>query len=304
MSETVVSELATSPLSQKRASREPSIARVSDNDSRSSSLSELEFGTEERDGTPTRVDNETGSEANDSEAETEKLENTPRKLSKAGNHITLNDLNRFHSPSKLSSHIPAETSSPDDGSPTMGISRVPTNSTTVNGNGSTREASHPLSAASDDSKEGSGMKRKRKRSMGGSSHTDSNPTQKDEPAKKRIVSTRKKGPGVPPQTEAEAHKNDWTIDNNTPENILQNQLSVAEEAVEGESVDEYNKSRSARTKKGKRKAKIHAGEIERVIDEEMPVNSDTHEEPIFTNDAALMDADEGESTVNNEEGMQ
>ena len=300
MSETVVSELATSPLSQKKGSREPSIVRASDNDSRSSSLSELEFGTEERDGTPNRVYNETESDGNDSEAETEKLENTPRKLAKAGMLGALNDIDRYHSPSKLSSHVPMETSSPNRGSPTLGTSRAATNSTTINGNGSTRETSQPPSTASDDSKGDLGMKRKRKRSVESSSHTDTNVTQEEEPTKKRNVSTRAKGLDIASQAEDEAQGNKSVAGNSISENLEQAQFNLAEEAIKNEGVDEYSTLKPTRTKKGKRKGKSRPGESAREVDEEAPINSDTLDEPVF--DSALVDREDGEIAINNEEG--
>lgn len=302
MSETVVSELATSPLSQEQGSKNRSIGRISENDSRSSSLSELEFGTEERNGTPSRDYNDTESDGHDSEAETEKLENTPRKSAGSGTVAALSDVDRIHSPRKLSSHLPIETSSPDGESPKMGISRTATNSTTINGNGSIRDTSQPPSEISDDVNGDSRIIRKRKRSAEIVSYTDVNETQ-EESIQRRNISTRAKALSVPSRSESEAVNNEPENGKLAADPLEQGQVNTPDEAPDNEYADEYGKLKSARIKKGKRKGKQRPADSLREVDEEAPLNSDNVDEAILANDAAIVDTEEGESTVNNEECM-
>lgn len=303
MSETVVSELATSPLSQEQGSKNRSIGRISENDSRSSSLSELEFGTEERNGTPSRDYNDTESDGHDSEAETEKLENTPRKSAGSGTVAALSDVDRIHSPRKLPSHLPIETSSPDGESPGMGISRTATNSTTINGNGSIRDTSQPPSGISDDGNGDPRIRRKRKRSAEIVSHTDVNGTQEEESIQRRNISTRAKAFSVPSRAESEAVDNEPEKGKVTADLLEQDRVNTPDEAPDNDFTDEYGKLKSARIKKGKRKGKQRPADSLREVDEEAPLNSDTVDEAFLANDAAVVDTEEGESTVNNEECM-
>ena len=302
MSETIISELATSPLSQENGSRNRGLGRISENDSRSSSLSELEFGTEERNGTPIRDYNDTESDGHDSEAETEKLENTPRKLTGSGIIAALSDVNRSHSPSKLLSHLPVETSSPDGESPDMGISRTATNSTTINGNGSTRGASQPPSGISDDDNGDSGITRKRKRSAESIIHTDINGTQEEASSQRRSFSTRAKALNALSRSEIEAVNNGPEIGKDAADRLKQGHIDKLDEAPDNEGTDEYGKLRHARIKKGKRKGKQRPGDSLREVDEEAPLNSDTVDDATLADDAAVVDTEEGENTVNNEEG--
>ena len=301
MSETVISELATSPLSQEDGSKNRSLGRISENDSRSSSLSELEFGTEERNGTPSRDYNDTASDSHDSEAETEKLENTPHKSAGSGTITALNDIDRIHSPSKLSSRLPIETSSPDGDSPDMGISRTATNSTTINGNGSIRDTSQPPSGLSDDGNGDSRIRRKRKRSAEIISHTDVSGTQEAELTQRRNISTRATALSAPSRSESEAVNNDSETGKDTADHLGQTHINIPDEALDNECADEYGKLKLARIKKGKRKGKQRPADSLQEVDEEAPLNSDIVDEATLANDVAVADTEEGESTINNEE---
>ena len=294
----MVSELATSPIDPIERSREKSEGRASENDSRSSSLSELEYGIEGRDGTPNRVYKNEQSDENDSEAETEKLEITPRKQARSDIILPSHGIHA-QSPSKLSSQIPL-TSSPEEESPEPRIGLDASVGAIINGDESRRGTSQPASIISGRLKDDGPKRLKRKRSERSSS-TSSSEGSLDETSAQNTVSTRAKAQSVSVQVEGRVLE-DKLIEDDDAAKDDDGPLEVENEEEEDNNVLETTNSRSTRTKKGKRKGKKRRDDSGQDVESNVLIDAVTGDDGNLATETATTDGVEEDGTVNNEEG--